>query len=35
MRYVIPVQSFCGTGHWLSFGWDEADISTEIDGEGS
>ncbi len=26
---------FCGTGHWLSFGWDEADISTEIDGEGS
>ena len=23
---------FCGTGHWLSFGWDEADISTEIDG---
>ena len=24
-----------GTGHWLSFGWDEADISREIDGEGS
>ena len=26
---------FFGTGHGLSFGWDEADISTEIDGEGS
>ena len=26
---------FRGTGHGLSFGWDEADISSEIDGEGS